>query len=154
MIRVWRITGKKYSESAFDGEGARRFGGRWNHRGSPVVYTSDSLALAALEQLVHVALGLQLKDRVAIAVDIPDDLEMVEFSVQDLPADWRRTDGVKALRDLGTRWVLSGASSVLSVPSVVIPRERNYVLNPNHPQFKRLIIHAARPFEFDPRLLS
>ena len=154
MIRVWRVTDEKYGARAFDGEGARRYGGRWNHKGSTVVYTSDSLALATLEQLVHVSAGLHLPSRVAIAVDIPDEIAQVEISAAELPEDWRRTDGVKALRDRGTRWVLSARSAVLCVPSVVIPRERNYVLNPGHPDFEKLRIQDPEPFEFDPRLLS
>lgn len=154
MIRVWRLTDAKYAQQAFDGEGARRYGGRWNHKGSRVVYTSDSLALAALEQLVHISAGLPLPPRVALAVDIPDEIPRLEYFPEDLPEGWRRSDGVKALRDLGTEWVLSARTAVLGVPSVVIPQERNYVFNPNHEDFEKLEFHEATPFEFDPRLLS
>ncbi len=154
MIRTWRITDEKYAAQAFDGEGARRYGGRWNHKGSRVVYNSDSLALATLEQLVHISTNMPLPSRVAIRVDIPDKVYRVEIDARELPEGWRRTDGVKALRDRGTEWVLGSESAVLVVPSVVIPQEKNYVLNPNHPGFDKLHIHSPEPFTFDPRLLS
>ena len=154
MIRVWRLTDARYAGRAFDGEGARRYGGRWNHKGSAVVYTADSLALAALEQLVHVNAQIELPPRVAIAADIPDEINPVEYSISDLPDRWRRTDGVKALRDLGGEWVLAADSPVLSVPSAVIPKERNYVINPRHPDFSKIKLHRPEPFEFDPRLVS
>ena len=154
MIRAWRITDEKYARRAFDGEGARRYGGRWNHKGSSAVYTSDSLALAALEQLVHLSAEIPLSPRVAISVDIPTDLAITVISPSELPEGWRRTDGVEALKERGTRWLDAGETAVLSVPSVIVPKELNYVLNPEHPDFGRIEIGGPEVFEFDPRLLS
>src|SRR5690554_1055111 len=154
MLRAVRLTDQKYAATAFDGEGARRFGGRWNHRGSAVAYTSESLALATLEQLVHVAAGIPLNGRVAIGLDIPEDLPIRTILPDELPEGWRRVDGLRALKNLGSEWILSKESAVLRVPSVIIPSEFNLLINPAHPDLERLRFHAPRPYEFDPRLLS
>ncbi|MBA2660672.1 MAG: RES domain-containing protein [Bradymonadaceae bacterium] len=154
MIRTWRITDARYGAQAFDGEGARLFGGRWNHKGTSVVYTCDSLALAALEQLVHVSAGHVLPPRVAISVDISDAVSRRELTAAELPQDWRNPAGSQDLKALGTLWAAQLESAVLIVPSVVIPQQRNYVLNPLHPDFALLEIGEVEPFAFDPRLLS
>ncbi|WP_230467676.1 RES family NAD+ phosphorylase [Lujinxingia vulgaris] len=154
MMRAFRLTDQKWAATAFDGEGARRFGGRWNHRGSAVAYTSESLALATLEQLVHVSAGIPLAGRVAIRVDIPDDLPVRTILPDELPEGWRRVDGLRALKTLGSEWILSRESAVLRVPSVIIPSEFNLLLNPSHPDLARLTFHLPEPYAFDPRLLS
>ncbi|RAL19984.1 hypothetical protein DL240_19225 [Lujinxingia litoralis] len=153
-MHAFRLTDAKYASTAFDGEGARRFGGRWNHRGSAVAYTSESLALATLEQLVHVAAGIPLNNRVAIRVDIPPELPIRTILPDQLPEDWRRVDGLRALKTLGSEWLLSQESALLRVPSVIIPSEFNLLINPAHPDLERLHFHPPEPFEFDPRLLS
>jgi RES domain-containing protein len=117
-----------------------------------MVYTSGSLSLAALEYFVNLDPDLLPPDLVAIPADIPDDLRMRQITVRDLPRNWRDAPAAEGLRDLGTAWVSRGATAVLAVPSAVIPKERNYLLNPGHPDFRRIRIGGAEPFRFDPRM--
>jgi RES domain-containing protein len=136
----------------FDGEGARLRGGRWNHRGTAVVYTSSTLALAALELLVHLSRPLPLRSLVALAADIPESVPIVHLRASDLPADWNATSPPASLADIGTRWAVERKSVVLAVPSVIIPQEFNYLLNPLHPAFKRIRLGRPEPFGFDRRV--
>lgn len=129
-----------------DGEGARRFPGRWNAEGVPMVYLADGLALAALEILVHVEHAEFMPRFVSIEVEIPEAL------VSDADAGTVGTDRVEA-REAGTEWLEGEASAVLRVPSVVIRRARLYLVNPRHPDAGKLNVGNPEPFEFDPRLL-
>jgi len=149
-VRVWRICSKR--RRAFDGEGARRYGGRWNHPGTRLIYTAGSLSLAALELFVHVDIDIVPGDLVSIPADIPDGLAIDAVEIEKLPRDWRRFPAPDALKNIGTTWVAEGRTAVLAVPSAVIPEERNYLLNPAHPDFKRIRIHKSKPFQFDPRM--
>lgn len=151
-LTVWRLIAERHSASAFDGEGARLYGGRWNHPGVPVVYTSATLSLAALELLLHLNLECAPEDRVAIAAGIPADFEIQEGTAEALPAAWRSYPAPEALKDLGTAWARESRSPVLRVPSVVIPEDSNYLLNPHHPDFSRIEIREPTPFSFDRRL--
>jgi RES domain-containing protein len=149
-MRVWRLCRRKHA--AFDGEGARLAGGRWNRRGTAVVYASETLSLAALESLVHLDFALAPDDLVAVAADIPDALPMTRLEVADLPRNWRRYPAPEALADLGTDWAGARRTAVLSVPSALVPRERNILLNPTHPEFRRVRLLPPERFSFDPRL--
>jgi RES domain-containing protein len=153
-MRVWRLTSARYADSAFDGEGSRLFGGRWNYEGVAVVYTAEHLSLAILEQLVHAGAHRKLAAQVVITADIPDDVSVEALSPDDLPKGWRTVSGHDGLRTIGREWVERAGSAVLSVPSAVVPRERNIVLNPRHADFERIEIGSPDPFDFDPRLIS
>jgi RES domain-containing protein len=150
--RVWRITSARYADRAFDGEGARLYGGRWNHPGAAVVYCSATLSLAILEYFVHLEPDLAPPDLVTVAADLPADLAAETLEVAALPPDWRSYPGPERLKDLGTGWVGSGRTAVLFVPSSVIPHERNVLLNPAHPDFAEIRLREAEPFSFDPRM--
>ena len=154
MKRAWRIIRKKRLSDAFTGEGARLGGGRWNHVGTPVIYVSETLSLAALELLVHFTRkDIKLsKSLVAIPVDIPDYLKTAEVSIKDLGPDWRMSPPSNSTKNIGTEWTHNGTSSILRVPSVVIPDEYNFVLNPVHTEFKKLKIGKPRPFTLDERI--
>jgi RES domain-containing protein len=91
-------------------------------------------------------------DLVAIAADLPDDLPIEHLRVQDLPRDWRRTPAPAALADRGTAWLSAARTAVLAVPSAVVPPETNYILNPAHPDFRRIVVGRAESFGLDPRL--
>lgn len=149
-MRVWRLCRRRHT--AFDGEGARRAGGRWNPRGLAIVYTSESLALAALELLVHCDAALSPADLVAISADIPDSLPIERIERAQLPGDWRLYPAPEALARRGSEWAETGRTAVLSVPSAVVPRERNLLLNPAHTDFRRIRLAAGEPFSFDARL--
>jgi len=149
---VWRISAARYAASAFSGEGGLKYAARWHHKGTAVVYTSATLALAALEMLANVEAGEIATDLVAISAAIPDILTIVTMEAGKLPRNWRDYPGPDSLRMLGSGWAAGGESAVLSVPSVLIPSERNYLLNPAHPDFRRIQIHRPAAFSFDPRL--
>ena len=149
-MRVWRIASARHT--AFDGEGARRYGSRWTPRGLSAVFTSATLSLAALERFVHIDSDLERDDLVAIPVEISFDTAIQSVTSEDLPADWRTYPAPPALALIGERWLRESRSAVLSVPSVVIPHERNFILNPAHPDFATFTIGLTESFSFDPRM--
>jgi len=138
--------------AAFDGEGARIRGGRWNPEGTAVVYTSSTLALATLEALVHVKPHNFGDDLVAVAADIPERLGRSVIRLGDLRRDWQVHPPPGELADIGAEWLRQARTAVLIVPSAIIPQESNYLLSPRHPAFGRIKIQAPIPFRFDQRL--
>jgi RES domain-containing protein len=151
MPAAWRIVKRKHARRAFDGEGARLYGGRWNSPGTRVVYTSQSLALAALEMLVHLDHARLLSSYVVFGVTF-DDALVEKLDRSRLPAGWRKVPAPRALRAFGDAWIAAGTSAVLEVPSAIV-EESNYLLSPAHPDFPRLQIRPPAPFQLDPRLL-
>ena len=151
MIRAWRIVKAKHVADAFDGEGARLLGGRWNSPGRRVVYTAENAALAALEMLVHLGRMGTLPAYVVISCDFDEKLVT---EVKDLPANWRAFPAPPALQAIGDAWLESVKSPVLRVPSAIVPSENNYLLNPAHPKFRRIVIGKPEKFELDVRLLK
>lgn len=149
-MRVWRIT--TAAHTAFDGKGARRYGSRWTPKGVAVVYTSATLSLAALERFVHTDPDLEPAALIAVAVDADNGIPIQSLDTADLPADWRTYPAPESLARLGAAWVAEARTSMLAVPSVVVPHERNYLLNPAHSDFQRLLIGPSEPFSFDPRM--
>jgi RES domain-containing protein len=151
-IRVWRITTSKYARSAFSGEGARLYGGRWNHKGVTMVYTAQSQALAMLEMLVQ---DEPLRARYAlIPADIPANLAIERITAADLSRNWRSAESLENLRTRGTQWAKENRSVALAVPSAVVPAEMNFLLNPLHPDFKRIRIGKSMPLVTDLRMLK
>ena len=150
-MRCWRLTSLLRSSTAFDGEGARRSGGRWNRVGIPAVYTSEHLPMAALEILVHVDPSDLTIKFVAIEIDIPDDA-LQPVLVDQLPPTWRDLPTPAASRAFGDAWLQAGSSLGLIIPSAVIPEYRNVILNPRHPAMGRMVEVRRMPFTFDPRL--
>jgi RES domain-containing protein len=151
-VRAWRIAKKRYAKNAFDGEGAYRYGGRWNSRGVRVVYLSSSSALAALEVLVNAADPQLLYTMPYVVIPVEFD-ESLLSRPERLPKDWKEDPPPKSAARIGDAWVMSGASLLLEVPSAVIPFENNYLLNPVHPAMGSLHIGNPQTFTFDSRLL-
>lgn len=150
-MRVWRLSTKKRASTAFSGEGTRLVGSRWIHQGLPAVYTSESIALAVLESLVHMELS-HPPPHVVIPADLPEEMAIEEVDPGQLPPDWYATPAPILLRDIGTDWLRSQRTAVLKVPSAIVIDESNYLLNPLHPEFARISIGEARDFAFDGRL--
>jgi RES domain-containing protein len=151
LTAAWRLVKTRFLAGAWDGEGARAAGGRWNSVGVPVVYVSSTLSLALVEVLVHLPAGL-LAAYAAVPVSF-DDTQADALPDADLPADWREVPPPRSTRAIGDRFVAGGRALALRVPSVVVPSESNYVLNPAHPAFASLVIGAPVAFPFDPRLV-
>jgi RES domain-containing protein len=152
-IRAWRLVQARWVDAAFSGEGAQKYGGRWNHRGIPMVYTAGSVSLAALELLANLHAPEQLRNFISIPVTFHDSL-ILQLPVEDLPSDWNAPVTVAGTRDIGSSWAANNLSAVLAVPSAVIPLEANYLLNPLHPDFQKLQIGVPEAFQFDPRLFG
>jgi RES domain-containing protein len=138
--------------TAFSGEGAAKTGGRWNSRGVAVVYTSASRSLAALETLVHLTPPVMFRYKV-IRIEVTDAL-VEQMKAAALPLDWQIEPPPPSTKRLGDAWVRSSRSAILAVPSVIIPDEINYLLNPAHADFKKTAIGKPADFGFDPRLLT
>jgi len=136
-------------KDAFSGEGARLYGGRWNHAGVRMVYLSEYLSLAALEQIVHLE-HIPNVHYFSMKAEIPDGL-LVE-TVSNLPPDWQSDPPPESTKLIGDEWVLSDRTAVLRVPSVVVPSEYNYLLNPAHADFKKIRRERPEPFYFDLRV--
>jgi RES domain-containing protein len=151
MPQAWRIVRTLHFPSAFTGEGAARFGGRWNSRGRPVVYTSWSKSLAALEILVHLNPPLPFT-YLALQIEFEERL-VTRLASAALPSDWRLEPPPPSTKQVGDAWLRARDSAILAVPSVIIPDEANYLLNPGHPEFHQITIGRPEPFMFDPRLL-
>ena len=153
-MRIWRICRAIHAIDAFSGEGARRFGGRWNSRGVPMVYASTSLALAAIEYFVHLEPNLAPADLVSISATLPDGDPARTAQAADLPEAWWSEESLPATRDLGDKWIRSAFSLAMLVPSVPIRSERNVLVNPIHPHIKELKIDPPQPFVFDARMFE
>ena len=152
MPTVWRIVKSTYAAHAFDGEGARLYGGRWSSPGIRIVYTADSAALAALELLARLNDVRALPSFVLIPAELPDEL-VADLDVSTLPVNWRSTPAPSQLQQLGDAWAKARTSAALRVPSAIIELQHNYLLNPDHPEFGSVHTGTAQPFTFDNRLL-
>ena len=150
-MRAYRIAKLKHAAIAFTGEGARAFGGRWNLPGIPMVYAAHTRALAALEALAHFAGAERRIPFVTFEIEIPDDLA-IHVKVESLRRDWKSTFPTPTTMVLGSNWQRGGKSVALVVPSVLIPQEYCVLLNPEHPDTRKVMVGYPEPFEFDGRL--
>ena len=151
-MQLWRLIKTKYASTAFDGEGARIYGARWNSPGTRVTYAADNSALAVLEVLVHLTSGAILSSYSLVMATIPDGLaEDIDKSI--LPVGWNSSPVPPQVQAIGDRWIKSGASLSLRVPSAIVPGSSNVLINPEHPDFCYFSVDAMDPFAFDARLL-
>jgi RES domain-containing protein len=153
MPTGWRIVKTRLAARAFDGEGARRYGGRWNSPGTRVVYTSQSASLAVLELLVHLQASAPLGSYALRSARFDDRL-VSAVDRSSLPSHWRTFPASPALQRIGDAWIAAGTSLVLEVPSAIVEGESNYLINPTHPDLRRLRIGPPVRFRLDPRLLG
>jgi RES domain-containing protein len=147
-MRFWRICRQRYAAEAASGEGARLYGGRWNSRGTRVVYASTSLALATVETFVNLEPNLRPPDLVSIQGEIPDAIGIAKLDLTVLPSNWHETRD-ESLRPFGDDWIRNGQRAALLVPSAAIRGEWNVLLNPAHADFAKIEFQRPQPFEFD-----
>ena len=145
MTRVYRLVREERADEVLSGEGARLYGGRWNPRGVPVVYASESRALAVLEAFVHLTLEARSMRFLLYAITLPGKTRLQRHT-------GRRPRSAEASQAVGLAWADEGLTLALVVPSIIVPQETNYVLNVRHPQFPQLRIGKPEPFSFDERL--
>jgi len=150
-MRAYRIVKKRHVLSAFSGEGARAYGGRWNRPGTPMVYAAESRALAALEALANFAGAERRIAFVIFEIEIPEPC-LLRLDISTLPSDWRSAEPRADTQDVGTNWQATGQSAALLVPSALIAREHCVLINPEHPDTQRVMVSYPEPFEFDERL--
>jgi RES domain-containing protein len=148
---LWRLSAARHAGTAFSGEGAKRYGGRWSPAGLPVVYAAESRSLALIEVLAGTDDAARLfgQQWVLLSAEVPgNSME----KPKRVPDTWRRFPHSAETQAFGAEWVRSGRSVALRVPSAVVPGEFNFLLNPAHPDFERVKIGKPDPFSFDPRL--
>lgn len=146
MIQAYRLVKRRRLANAFDGDGARRFGGRWNTKGQSCVYLTSSISLGHLEIMVHVNDYDVLREYAVLSLDL-QTADVMDLPDEALPADWREYPAPFSTAAIGDEWLAGQESAALSVPSAVVPTERNFLLNPRHPGFTA-IIRTTREVEF------
>jgi RES domain-containing protein len=151
---AWRICKEKYAnrDAVLEGDGAKRYGGRWNRPGLPIVYTSDSSSLAMLETLVQADIRTLPRSLGVVPITIPDDVLVRTIGVADLNAKWRDVGDAQCVA-LGSDWLRAAETVALIVPSAVNPFESNVLLNPLHSDIARCMVGDFSPVLFDSRLI-
>jgi RES domain-containing protein len=152
-IRSWRLVKTRFVKHAFDGEGARLYGGRWSSPGVPVIYTSATASLAVLEVFAN-AYRAELLASFQLFSCAFDESFVTRISPRDLPANWRQSPAPARLQEIGDEWLRTGRALVLEVPSSIIEHENNYLINPLHTDFKRIKRSAPETFVIDLRLIK
>ena len=152
-MRVFRLSKGKY-KNVLSGVGASLYGQRWNSKGTEIIYSASSRALAAWELAVHVSLNILPKDYYMIEIEIPGDTSITEISEADLPQDWNSIPDQGLCRAFGDEFIENNEFAVMKVPSVSVKGDFNYLINPFHEDFKRINIISAKLFPFDPRIGS
>ncbi|MGA9638559.1 RES family NAD+ phosphorylase [Flavobacterium sp.] len=152
-MRVFRIEREKYLSTPLAGTGAAISEGfRWNSLHTYLVYTSESRALATLEVSVHIDLNEDLPtDRFYVEIDIPDDIEILELTVDQLPQNWDAKPPILETQYIGDDFVSQRNAAVLKVPSSIVPPECNYLINPNHPDSSKIKVISTQKLQFDNR---
>ncbi|MCC8409871.1 RES family NAD+ phosphorylase [Mucilaginibacter sp. UR6-1] len=148
---VYRITSYDYGRD-LTGTGARLYGGRWNSEGRPMLYTASSRSLAVLEVLVHLPPLLVPDNYCLVEIELPAN-SILQIDVQSLPENWHDISVSRITRQIGDEFLKKGEHLILSVPSIIVPAEFNYLINPRHPDMEKARIVNVSPFRFDDRLL-
>ncbi len=149
---LYRLCKEKYA--TLDGYGAFLYGGRWNSAGRPLVYTAENRALAALEFLVGVEQHREMGPLVMLTLQVPDDIKYEALESKELPTAWRRFPALQHLAKRGNEWLGQNKTCLLKVPSIHVPEEYNYLLNPLHTDFTKIQVIGQKAFYFDDRLLT
>lgn len=156
-MKLYRLTQKKFADTPFSPEGAKRYGGRWNSKGTEALYFAESESLCSLEVFVHVNNDPNIVDQYDLyRIEIPDEL-IVKLDEEDLPASWRNIPAGEETQEIGDEFlnVQEPQYAALQVPSTISPRDNNYVVNPNHPAMEACFNnHEKLEFGFDPRIFK
>lgn len=152
-VAVWRIAleAPTYAANDLGGTGAKMTGGRWNSKGTPVVYCAASIALATLETVHYLRSGGLPFNRFLVQIDVPDAVWESRQVLDPLPGGWDAIPAGLSGRTAGDRWIASGASAVLLVPSVIVPDEFNVLINPQHSDAAAIVAVTLKRWIYDPR---
>jgi RES domain-containing protein len=151
---VFRVLRAAFARTAFDGEGAYRYGGRWSSAGTRVAYASEHQSLAMLEYFVHLDPEDAPDDLVLVTADVPESVSRKQIEEAELPANWREIPAPPALAQIGDDFVKKGETCLLLVPSALAVHEHNWLINPLHPEFGQITVRPAEPLRYDPRMLQ
>ena len=149
MFRVLRAA---YARNPFDGEGAYLYGGRWSSPGTRLVYTSEHQSLAMLEYFVHLDPEDAPDDLVLAPADVPHNLLRQQIQAREMPPRWRETPAPPELAQIGDAFVKKAETCLLLVPSALAVNENNWLINPTHPEFRKIALHEPEPLRYDPRM--
>lgn len=151
-VALWRIaaTTPKYVADDLSGTGAKNTGGRWSPVGMAVTYSSESIALAVHETVVHLRSGGLPLNRYLVRIDVPDDVWAAR-QVLTPPAGWDALPAGMISVQAGEAWLMAKTSALLVVPSVIMPEESNALINPLHPDAARIVATVLRKWHYDPR---
>jgi RES domain-containing protein len=152
-VAVYRIAKLRYQDQIFAGLGGLYAQGRWTLRGWPLVYTSATISLAVLEYTANYKRRGWVPASILGRATIPDEVPIDVVELNGLPRRWADPDPPAALRKIGQEWLQRGATAVLKVPSAVVVEEWNYLLNPRHSDFNKLVIGESQRFQFDRRIV-
>jgi len=150
-MEIFRIAKRKYA-SDLTGKGALLNGGRWNKIGTPVLYCGESIEISLLENIVHLPANL-IPDLNLLTLQIPDDSIQI-ISASDFPGNWYKRPAPEILAEIGDDWAKSNSTIALKVPSVIVHTSHNYILNCNHPNYKKVKLIDQQSFPLDPRLIK
>ncbi|MBC5991545.1 RES family NAD+ phosphorylase [Pontibacter cellulosilyticus] len=148
---VYRLSRSKFRND-LSGKGAELAGGRWNSKGIPMLYTSESIALCTVEIAVHMPLGIVPLDYCLVRIELPDFKELPEIKLEELPEVWKTFPHANVTQELGDNFILEEKHLILKVPSATVQGNHNYLINPRHPDFSKVKLLDSAPFEFDKRL--
>ena len=152
MTLVFRVLRAAYAHTPFDGEGAYRYGGRWSSPGTRLAYASEHQSLAMLEYFVHLDPEDSPDDLVLAVAEVPAKVSGERVAISELPANWRETPAPSELAQIGDNFVKRAENCVLLVPSALAASENNWLINPQHPEFRQIVLHSAEPLHYDPRM--
>jgi RES domain-containing protein len=152
LTRVFRVLRAAYARSPFDGEGSYRYGGRWSSPGTRLAYASEHQSLAMLEYFVHLDPEDSPDDLVLATADVPDGVSRRRLNASELPARWRKTPGPPELAQIGDEFVKKAETCLLLVPSALAVSENNWMINPQHAEFKQIAVNPAEPLRYDARM--
>jgi RES domain-containing protein len=154
-VALWRIAkhAADYRADDLSGGGAKKTGGRWNGKGKALVYASSSIALATLETLAHLGDDIALRNAFLVRIDVPAPVwnRREQMAPQDLDPTWLAEPAGMTTIEFGNAWIAAASAALLEVPSVIVPEERNVLINPAHPDAKRISAKVLRLYVYDPR---
>ena len=150
---VFRLANRKYSND-LSGIGAEITGGRWNYKGTRLLYTADSRALCMAEIAVHTPVGVMPVDYYLITIEIPDYSNVRQIESDTLPDNWRKFPYSKVTQEFGENFVDKNTDLYIKVPSAVVQGDFNILINPRHSDFNKVKIIKTEKFNFDERLFK
>lgn len=151
-MQAWRLCREEYAD--LSGIGASLYGGRWNSPSRQVVYTASSLSLAFVEIIPGLRKGVFPTGFVSLHINIEEKASKKEISLEDFPSGWKKGNANQWFIEIGNNWIYEKSTLLLIVPSVIIPEEKNILINPHHPEINLVKITSTKPFTIDPRFIS